>query len=148
MLLNVAVCTCLRPRLLTEALDSLMGMTSPEEVEVVVTVVDNDPDLSAKATVDQYTDAEFELYYVSEPRRGIPFARNTAVKTAISLDADYLIFIDDDERVKLDWMILLFNFCQQWRSVQASSTILFLVLFASIPNCVHCFQRRPGGDRY
>ena len=53
------------------------------------------------------------LRYVSEPRRGIPVARNAAVAFATSLNADYLVFIDDDEWVENDWLVTLFSYCKE-----------------------------------
>jgi glycosyltransferase involved in cell wall biosynthesis len=43
-----------------------------------------------------------DLRYVVEPRRGIPFGRNTAVATAG--DADFIAFIDDDEVPEPSWL--------------------------------------------
>ena len=44
----------------------------------------------------------WELVYAVEPRRGIPFGRNTAVRTAG--DVDFVAFLDDDEIADAAWL--------------------------------------------
>jgi succinoglycan biosynthesis protein ExoM len=72
---------------------------------VTVVVVDNDPGKSAEATCKALEGvSRFPLEYVSEPRRGIPFARNAAVYSARRLGAELLAFIDDDEVPEPAWL--------------------------------------------
>ena len=112
MIVNISICTCQRPRLLAIAIDSLLKMAYPENTQVIISIVDNDPEKSAEPVVNRYLNLVDFLHYVSEPRRGIPVARNAAVAFAVSLNADYLVFIDDDEWVEKSWLIELFNYCQ------------------------------------
>jgi succinoglycan biosynthesis protein ExoM len=103
---SVAVCalTFQRPRALDALLTSLATLDDPgADHRVTVIVVDNDPDQSARAVVERRrADVPWELVYVPEPRRGISFGRNTAVRTAG--DADFVAFIDDDETAEPAWL--------------------------------------------
>ena len=72
---------------------------------VTIVVVDNDPARSAEATCEALRPASrWPLVYVSEPRRGIPFARNASVSSARRLGAELLAFIDDDEAPVPNWL--------------------------------------------
>jgi succinoglycan biosynthesis protein ExoM len=95
-----------RPRGVRTVLGSVARLDVPADVQVGVVVVDNDPDRSAEPVVD---DASRELgmpiRYVHEPRRGIPFARNTAVEQSGAVD--FIAFLDDDEEAEPDWLVEL-----------------------------------------
>jgi GT2 family glycosyltransferase len=68
-------------------------------------VVDNDPETSAAATCAELGRlAQWPIVYVSESRRGIAFARNAGVRTALARGADLIAFIDDDEVPSPDWL--------------------------------------------
>jgi glycosyltransferase involved in cell wall biosynthesis len=103
----IGVATHRRPlgleRLLA-GLDSLtFGAVTPKSITVVV--VDNDPGRSAEATCDaRKNNNRWPLVYVAEPRRGIPFARNTIVRSARERGAELLAFIDDDEVPEAQWL--------------------------------------------
>jgi len=101
----VLITTMKRPRLLRQllsALDSLAFTGDPPQLQIVVT--DNDPDRSAEPICEELrTSLRWPLRYVSEPRRGIPFARNAAVRAAVG-DHDFVAFIDDDEVPTRQWL--------------------------------------------
>jgi len=108
MLVNICVCTYRRPVLLKECLDSLHDMHLPETGTVRLTVVDNDEAGSARQVAETHPVASIlELVYEIERKRGIPCARNRALAIAEDLQADLLVFIDDDERVHRDWLVEL-----------------------------------------
>ena len=103
---SVAICalTLQRPHGLDALLKSLAALRDPgTEHHVKVVVVDNDPDGSARPIVDRWRDRmPWELVYAIEPRRGIPFGRNTAVRMAG--DVDFVAFLDDDEIADEGWL--------------------------------------------
>jgi len=110
-LIDICICSCQRPAPLDAALASLAHMQIPAGVQVVVTVVDNDPAGSAAQVVDgRAREFPLPLHYVSEPRRGIPVARNRGVAEALGRGADFLVFIDDDEWVEPDWLVKLYGY--------------------------------------
>ena len=109
--ISICVCTCRRPELLVGCLKSLATMDLPGGVGVTVSVIDNDQQPSARALVDEMQDDfPLPLYYCHVDRSGIPFARNAAIEKTLELDADYLVFIDDDEWVESNWLTTLHTY--------------------------------------
>jgi succinoglycan biosynthesis protein ExoM len=106
--LVVGVITFRRPEGLTALLDGLAGLRFEAPApELSVVVVDNDPAGSAQGVCDAATASgrlPGSLHYVRESRRGLSFARNRAVGTALDQGADYLAFVDDDEVPNPDWL--------------------------------------------
>lgn len=106
----ICICTCNRPQMLEDVLMALreaeLGPLHPKSVDVVV--VDNDPSRKTE-TVCQEAGRKlpFPLHYVIEHRRGIAHARNCAVSEALARGADFIAFIDDDDRPETDWLKLL-----------------------------------------
>ncbi len=110
----VGIATYKRPMMLEECLKSLVRIDKPQNVAVEVVVVDNDPMGSAKAVIDTISaDSPFPMHYLTEKKRGIPFARNTIVKKALELDATEIAFIDDDEAVDGRWLKKLYEFYKE-----------------------------------
>lgn len=103
---TVTVCalTYRRPRLLERLLDGLAEMASPGgEVDTRILIIDNDPTASARSIVEAHrARSPWPIEYAVEPERGIPAARNRAVQ--LTRNADFLVFIDDDERPDTNWL--------------------------------------------
>jgi GT2 family glycosyltransferase len=108
---RVAVCalTLHRPRGLDALLTSLAKLDDPgPDHAVTVVIVDNDPEKSAREVVERWQAAmPWQLVYVAEHRRGIPFGRNAAVRTAG--DVDFIAFLDDDEVADPNWLVELLS---------------------------------------
>lgn len=110
--MHVAVCalTFHRPEGLRSLLDGLHRLEVPEGVTVSIVVVDNDEVGSGKNVVEAIRQTlGFPLTYVIESRRGIAQGRNTAVSTALSVNADFVAFIDDDEIPEANWLVDLID---------------------------------------
>ena len=105
----VAVCiaTYRRPdglRRLLHALEQLEFRVSALP-SVYVVVVDNDPSVGAGFQVcNEIHDFRWKLQALREQRKGISFARNTAMHRALELGADAIVFIDDDEVPEPEWL--------------------------------------------
>jgi succinoglycan biosynthesis protein ExoM len=104
--MKVAVCVITYQRCagLRRLLDSVAAMqiqkTAPE---ITLVIVDNDPQGSARKVVAQMVVAfPFKMIYDIEPARGISAARNRAIQ--IAGNADFVIFVDDDETVCPEWL--------------------------------------------
>lgn len=92
----------LLPLLVTQAWNA-KDAGSAEYVEVLV--VDNDPEMTAKAVV---RDLGAEIAYIPEPAAGVAAARNRVLQSCGGRDV--LVFIDDDETpAQDDWLIRLLD---------------------------------------
>jgi glycosyltransferase involved in cell wall biosynthesis len=103
---SVCVCTYRRHHLLTMLLDSLAEQSFCEPFEVIV--VDNDPAGGATDTVEaaRKCHPQLKIRYAIEPRKGISFARNTAVSLAVG---EFVAWIDDDETATEHWLSFLWE---------------------------------------
>lgn len=100
----ILIVTKERPRMLGELLASIAALRVEAGVRIEVVVVDNDPAASARDVVERFRAASAQpTRYEVEPRAGIPFARNRAVACAHA-DCDFVVFVDDDERVTSGWL--------------------------------------------
>ena len=76
------------------------------EAAVSLVVIDNDVNKSACAVVEALAPRlPFPLAFATEPRRGIPFARNCALRVAG--DVDVIGWLDDDEVPEPPWLARL-----------------------------------------
>jgi GT2 family glycosyltransferase len=110
--MRVALCaaTYRRPRGLARLLKAMAVLELPASVPfaLAVIIVDNSPEAEAREQVTKAAqDFNWPLLYVSEPRRGITFARNAALEKATALDCDFVAFIDDDEVPAPRWLMAL-----------------------------------------
>ncbi|MDO5663451.1 MAG: glycosyltransferase [Brachybacterium sp.] len=102
----ICVCTYRRHRLLVELLDSLRasdGLDLAEGEVPRLIVVDNDPQAGARDLVSRHYP---EALYVHQPEPGIVAARNASLD-AVPTDAEAVVFLDDDERVRPRWLAAL-----------------------------------------
>lgn len=106
----VSICTYKRPVMLQKCLDSILLQEIPLGWTVEVLIVDNDvsSDLS-KALYSKIRESSIPIHYVIEPQAGIPFARNTACRESLSREADWIIFLDDDEEADPGWLLAFYR---------------------------------------
>ena len=111
--LTICICTYKRPVMLTKCLKSLEAMKAPKDVAVSIAIIDNESSGSARSIFDQFNQRSFPfgLLYFLEKKRGIPCARNRALREVYQLESDYLVFIDDDEVVDEEWLEKLYGYC-------------------------------------
>lgn len=84
-----------------------------------VLIIDNDPEASARATVEALAgESEVVVRYVVEPTPGIAAARNRAIDESAA--SDLLVFIDDDEHPTIAWLAPLVD---TWRLTGASAVM-------------------------
>ena len=98
--ISVCIATYRRPDRLAALLDDLVHQELlPDEV----VVVDNDADGSARAVVEhrRAEGCPFPLTYEIQPERNIALTRNRTVHLA---RAEWLAFVDDDERAPRAWL--------------------------------------------
>lgn len=99
----VCVCTYRRPESLRALLNSLTTLTGAQGIEIVVS--DNDAAGEGAAVCQQLpSDYPFKVHSLIETQAGISPARNAVVNKALSLDPEFLAFLDDDERPSTQWL--------------------------------------------
>jgi len=96
--ITVVVCTRERPGALARCLDSLLAQKYPE---FRILVVDNAPQTRATAEVVGSAARRGAVDYLVEPKAGLSFARNAAVKAS---PGRILAWIDDDEVADAHWL--------------------------------------------
>jgi glycosyltransferase involved in cell wall biosynthesis len=96
--ITVVICTRERPGTLARCLDSLLAQNYPD---FRILVVDNAPVTDATAEVVRSAARRGPVSYLTEPRGGLSFARNTAVAAA---PGEILAWIDDDEYADVHWL--------------------------------------------
>ncbi len=113
----VAVPTYRRPESLTRLLPLLVEQATAIGGRVLV--VDNDPLGGARSVVDALGSPAVE--YVQERTPNLSAVRNRALDAAHGADA--LVFIDDDELPRNDWLQRLVVAWEQWRCAAVSAPV-------------------------
>lgn len=104
-LVCITVCTVMRPEMFRRCLDSLVRQEVPVGWRAQIVVVENDSRGGSRDTIAGYQESShIPVRYAVEPVRGIPFARNMALRLALDEDADWIAFVDDDEVVSEGWL--------------------------------------------
>lgn len=122
---KTAICaaTLHRPIGLASLLSSIGSLHIPDYVDLRVVIVDNDSAGSARTVVDAARPrVPGDLRYVIEQRRGIPFARNAAVRAAG--DVDWIAFVDDDETVDEKWLVELLRVARDYAADVVTGPVL------------------------
>ncbi len=97
--LTIAVCSKDNPDELARCLESLLAARAAARAwNIELLVVDNAP---SDERTRQWVDSLPEVRYAREPRPGLDFARNCALREA---KGELLSFIDDDVRVDRGWL--------------------------------------------
>lgn len=106
MIATIGLCTYQRPQMLAETIKSLSTLVIPDYISLILIVIDNDSNQSAKPifTVEK-KQLPFDSYYAVEIKKGIVYARNKALDCADGYNTDLMFFIDDDEIVNPNWLI-------------------------------------------
>ncbi len=102
----ICVPTYKRPSYLKKNLSSILNQSIGRKFEIIV--VDNDVNRSGEPSVNQMKDPNVSIEYFVENKRGISAVRNRCIQICKDKQANYLIFIDDDEIVDSNWLGNLF----------------------------------------
>lgn len=117
MKLCVGVCTAKRPQMLRACLNSLAGQCLPDGLQIDVVVLDNNAGGDARGIVCQFAEtAPFQVHYVHEANPGIATGRNRIVAEAVALEADWIVFFDDDEVAEPTWLRELVAATERYRA--------------------------------
>lgn len=112
---------------------------APHDQRIIA--VDNAPGQGRETTFQHaLQNSPAKLCYVAEPRRGIPFARNAAIRAAKEAgDLDALIFLDDDEWPAPGWLDALLA---TWR--RSGADIVMGPVRGVLPDGAPAWARRSG----
>lgn len=110
--ITVCICTFQRPPLLARLLGKLERQEADGQFALSVVVTDNDPQGSARKTVQSFAArSPLKVHYSTEPRKNIALARNEALRHA---HGDYVAFLDDDEFPEPDWLVRMLATCRSY----------------------------------
>jgi len=108
---NIAICipTYKRIEMLNQLIDSIYNCSIDTSLinHINILVVDNDAEKSAENRIDQLKKTvkkPFQLHYYSFSIKGLANVRNELIDRALLFNPDFLVFIDDDEFVTVDWL--------------------------------------------
>lgn len=110
--ISVCVCTFKRPNFLKRLLEGLRDQETCGLFMYSIVVADNDRLESAKPVVSEFAATSgIPIRYYVEPQQNISLARNKAVENA---QGDLVAFIDDDEFPAKNWLLKLFEACDEY----------------------------------
>jgi hypothetical protein len=100
----IGVCTFARPQVLQTLLDRLTAIAATTEARLVTVIVDDDPEQSARATVERFAEVfPGEVVYESLGAGNISRARNTVLSIA-GRHAEFVALTDDDCLPRMGWI--------------------------------------------
>jgi O-antigen biosynthesis protein len=99
--ISVLVCTRNRAQSLERTLQKLLALPQGADFTYDVLVVDNASRDGTHAVVSELQRAHPHLHYLAEPKPGLSYARNTAVRNC---KGELLAFTDDDVLVTEEWL--------------------------------------------
>lgn len=113
MNIDIGICTFRRDSLY-ETLASLSRQNLEPDWRVRVIVADNDEQPVKQSEIEALAkNLGLDLKYVHAPARNISIARNACLDNA---DADFLLFIDDDETAEPEWLSSLLETASRERA--------------------------------
>lgn len=120
--ISVCICTFKRPSLLRQLLVKLERQRTDGKFTYSIVVADNDKQESARQAVSEFLDRpDFSITYCVEPRQNIALVRNMALAHA---DGEFVALIDDDEFPQPDWLLSLFDACEEYQSAGVLGPVL------------------------
>ncbi|MGE0754422.1 MAG: glycosyltransferase family 2 protein [Alphaproteobacteria bacterium] len=121
---TIGIITCNRPEQLAATLRSVAALNIPQDAEVKLLVIDNDPDGSAQGpTQAAQATMPFAVQYAQEQKRGIPQARNKVLELAA--ERDYIAFIDDDDLADPRWLAALIATAREYKADVVKGAVLY-----------------------
>jgi len=108
---KIVVCipTYKRPEMLKSLVISILECNINKSLidDFDIVIVDNDADKTAESAVKELQEkhgAEHKIEYFAYPVKGLSNVRNELINVGLTLNPDFLIFVDDDEFVSAGWM--------------------------------------------
>jgi succinoglycan biosynthesis protein ExoM len=125
----IAIATFKRPKMLSDALESLKNLHVPDGYTIACFVCDNDPDKSAERICERFSkELPFELKYFVQARRGIVHTRNLLLSESHIVGASHIAFFDDDETVHPQWIYELLKTAVKYNAASVSGKVIYTLL--------------------
>lgn len=108
--LSVGLCTYNRAKLVINTLKTIKEQSlNCDKFEIIV--IDNNSSDNTKEVVETFAkeNDNLQIVYAKEEKQGISHARNRAYLEA---SGDFIVYIDDDELAKKDWLENYYTFIQ------------------------------------
>jgi glucosyl-dolichyl phosphate glucuronosyltransferase len=104
MKLNIIIPTYNRADSLRKTLQSFLDAEKPENLEIFITIADNNSTDHTKQIYEEMKShfSDLKLEYLFEQKQGRSFALNAGIKRA---DGDLISAIDDDEEIESNWFV-------------------------------------------
>ena len=104
MKLNIIIPTYNRADSLRKTLQSFLDAEKPENLEIFITIADNNSTDHTKQIYEEMKPhfSDLKLEYLFEQKQGRSFALNAGIKKA---DGDLISAIDDDEEIESNWFV-------------------------------------------
>jgi len=123
----INICTFKRPLMLKACLDSIVNQEIPNSWSVEVLIIDNDSHASAKTIIQDYQlHSKLAISYFCEQNQGIPFARNRGCNESLAKNADWILFIDDDELADVNWLMAYYEATQKYQAEVYSGPVRYI----------------------
>jgi len=108
---NISICipTYKRPLMLSKLVLSILACNLNRSLirDIYIIIIDNDIDKTAEKIASELNDktsAPYKFYYYQFPLKGLANVRNELIRNAFLVNADFIVFIDDDEYVTNEWL--------------------------------------------
>lgn len=99
----ICICTYKRDKLLLNLLNSIFSQKMDvKEIDYDIYIIDNYGKSNLKKMINNLN--KENIFYFIEKNRGISSARNRCIKEIKTLNYEYCIFVDDDEKVDEKWL--------------------------------------------
>ncbi|MEP5614125.1 MAG: glycosyltransferase family 2 protein [Cyclobacteriaceae bacterium] len=122
----ISICTYKRPNQLRQAIRSVKGLSIPEDLSARLVIINNFPSKEVEKVFREETkDLEISAEYLEEERRGIVFARNSALSQAKKNKSDYIAFFDDDDYPDGKWLQNLWFCLQEYSATVVSGRMIY-----------------------
>jgi succinoglycan biosynthesis protein ExoM len=107
--ISICIPTYKRPLLLKKLIYSITACNINRSLikDYNIIIVDNDVCMTAKSVVTEIKETlsnNYRIDYHSFSVKGLSNVRNELIKNALLLNPDFIVFVDDDEHVTLEWL--------------------------------------------
>jgi succinoglycan biosynthesis protein ExoM len=123
----INICTYKRPQMLLACIASILSQHIPDGWVVEILIVDNDAAQSAENVFLSFSQNNvMPLSYICEKNQGIPHARNRGCVESLQKNADWILFIDDDETADPNWLMAYFEAKKKYQGDVYSGPVRYI----------------------